>query len=557
MRALDFYSGVGGWSLGLQMAGIDVVQSYERWATANSTNQKNNHHKTSQVDIRTLDLDGLPKKIDFVVGSPPCTQFSLSNRGGGGDHEDGLLDIIRFFEIVDRLNPKKWAMENVPTVAKIIAAETKRGGRLYKFRHLDIKAEILSLDRYGLPQRRRRCIAGNFDFELLKSYANCIPQKTLGDVIRAFASPSFVDPIYGIRISENDLIDHGYEEPLSAEEERINRTAKVAHTVYNSMQFPDPLERPVRTITATSTRVSRESVVIEDVSQPGRYRRLTIRESASAQGFPATFQFFGGSYGQKIRMVGNAVPPLFSFYVGQAILGIEAASLMCPRESISKFKPTNERPSETKLDRAGSKFPLTRRFRFSIPNLRLKSGVRFELANDVSGPEVAWSVRLYFGTSKDIKCLLLHKLLLDKITSRLPRKIASMASAELRSLKTRLSNFDVKKIQEAWRHQAGCESHHPFMLVDSIGDAGARLAQAFQPYSSEAEKLVSTAILTQFGSGKRKEKIVGLEKLSRYAPMILAGILTGATANLALTSTTQKRSPKRVSSKREELVLAA
>ncbi len=219
------------------------------------------------------------------------------------------------------MKPKKWAMENVPSVAQVIAKELKRGGCLYKFRHLGVRVEVFNFEEFGLPQRRRRCIVGNFDFELLKSYSKGIPRKTLGDVVRAFADPSPVDPIYGFKIEPAGVVDHAPEEFLNAEEGRINKAAKTTHPIYNSMQFPDPLDRAVRTITATSTRVSRESVIIEDINSPGRFRRLTIRESASAQGFPATFQFFGNSYGQKIRMVGNAVPPLFSFYLGQALLG--------------------------------------------------------------------------------------------------------------------------------------------------------------------------------------------------------------------------------------------
>ena len=92
-RAIDLYSGIGGWSLGLKMAGIDVVASYEWWDKANRSNQMNNQHTATEIDIRQLCLEDLPKNIDFVVGSPPCTQFSFANRGGNGDIEDGLKDI--------------------------------------------------------------------------------------------------------------------------------------------------------------------------------------------------------------------------------------------------------------------------------------------------------------------------------------------------------------------------------------------------------------------------------------------------------------------------------
>src|SRR5690606_16800778 len=115
-------------------------------------------------------LENLPKEIDMVVGSPPCTQFSFSNRGGSGNIADGLEDIKMFLTIVDHLKPRVWAMENVPRVAKIIEAELREGGALEDFLHLGCVTHIIDMAEYGLPQRRRRCIAGNFDNELLQSY---------------------------------------------------------------------------------------------------------------------------------------------------------------------------------------------------------------------------------------------------------------------------------------------------------------------------------------------------------------------------------------------------
>src|SRR3546814_7966768 len=80
--------------------------------------------------------------------------------------------------------------------------------------------------------RRRRCIAGNFEISLLESYqANARP-RLLGDVIRALKNDIVVDPIFGMAIPREDLIDHVEEDVLNSEEARINRSNKVTHTVY-------------------------------------------------------------------------------------------------------------------------------------------------------------------------------------------------------------------------------------------------------------------------------------------------------------------------------------
>jgi DNA (cytosine-5)-methyltransferase 1 len=284
LRAIDLYSGIGGWALGLQLAGIEVVASYEYWGPANETNFKNNRHQAQTVDIRRLGLDELPADIDIVVGSPPCTQFSFSNRGGNGDIADGMKDIVKFLTIVDYLQPVAWAMENVPRVAKIIEDELHPGGRLRRFRHLNIIPHVINMEDFGLPQRRSRCIAGNFSIDLLAAYASKTSKRTLGQVVTALAAEPVNDPIYGLVLPKNELRDHVIEDALNVEEVRINRANKISHPVYNSMPFPDRLDRSVRTITATCTRVSRESIVIEDPIKTASFRRLTIREKGLGDG---------------------------------------------------------------------------------------------------------------------------------------------------------------------------------------------------------------------------------------------------------------------------------
>ena len=158
------------------------------------------------------------------------------------------------------------------------------------------------------------------------------------------------DPIYGVKISSANLRDHDFEQPLNEEEERINRCNKTLHPVYNKMSFPDPLDQPVRTITATCTRVSRESIVIRDISSKS-LRRLTVRERATLQGFPVTYQFYAPSHGLKLRMIGNAVPPAFSFLIGHAMLGT-------PTEALPNLVDLNQKhvapqpPAPEKIGRA-------------------------------------------------------------------------------------------------------------------------------------------------------------------------------------------------------------
>lgn len=529
LRAVDLYSGVGGWALGLRLAGIEVIASYERWGLANETNFKNNQHQAQTVDIRRLSLTDLPPDIDIVVGSPPCTQFSFSNRGGNGDIDDGLEDIKIFLTIIDHLKPKYWAMENVPRVAKILEQELRPKGRLSKFRHLNIVPKVINMESFGLPQRRQRCIAGNFDFDLLNSYSARMPKRTLGDIVQALAADRVIDPIYGLALNKCDLRDHVTEDALSDEEIRINRASKILHPVYNSMSFPDQLGRSVRTITATCTRVSRESIVIEDQKQPGTFRRLTVRERACLQGFPITFQFYGDSYAQKLRMVGNAIPPAFSYYVAQAFQE-RPAKVVRPLTGHAELLKTPIPPAlDARPDRPGARYPRNRNFRFAIPSLRLKSGVRFDLTNKISGEHVTWEVAFYFGTSKSIQTLTLDDSLHSRVLSRLPGNLRSQVRAELTHLIDFIRHADISNMQKVWSHN-GPGLTRPFMLLDQLDENGLRIRKLLEEYDLLARTLVGQEILLEHGK-KKALALPGLKKLDRNATQILSGLLVGSLAN--------------------------
>jgi DNA (cytosine-5)-methyltransferase 1 len=74
LRAVDLYAGAGGLSLGLSLAGIDVVAAVEHDAWAAET-YAYNHPKTelfcANVDGTKTILTERFKGVDLVVGGPP------------------------------------------------------------------------------------------------------------------------------------------------------------------------------------------------------------------------------------------------------------------------------------------------------------------------------------------------------------------------------------------------------------------------------------------------------------------------------------------------------
>ncbi|MES0058807.1 DNA cytosine methyltransferase [Mesorhizobium sp. M0041] len=526
LRAVDLYSGVGGWSLGLKLAGVEVVASYDIWKPANETNTRNNGHAALTQNLRHLDLAHLPKNIDIVVGSPPCTQFSYANRGGGGDIEDGLKDIKVFLQVVDHLRPKAWAMENVPRVAAILDRELRMGGRLAAFAHLGLSHRTINMEDFGLPQRRKRCIAGNLDFDLLLAYSHGLRRPTLGDVITSLKEDVVTDPLYGIKLKSRDLIDHVIEDGLNGEEMRINRANKVEHPIYNRMPFPDCLDRSVRTITATCTRVSRESIVVRDSTKTDTHRRLTIRERATLQGFPITFQFFGRNYSQKLKMIGNAVPPLFSYYTACALSGLPPEAVSPPSERPLLLNLGAAVPMETPPARTGAVYPSRRTFRFAIPALRLSSGVRFDLTNVSQSDDVSWRVDFVFGTSKSI-----HKLEPGFELLRHVRPLLNglpLVRAEVQHVGEMAAQFDLANMQRVWCHN-GTGTHHPFQLLDALNAAGDRMRLLLSEHQRVAQAIVVDAVKFQ-----HKDKVIelkGVDRLRRNSTVVAAGLLVGSAAN--------------------------
>jgi DNA (cytosine-5)-methyltransferase 1 len=78
---VDIFSGVGGMSIGAEMAGITIAFAVENNIHAAETFKFN--HKNSEVikeDIKKVSFKNLLNKPPFILfGGPPCQGFSLSN----------------------------------------------------------------------------------------------------------------------------------------------------------------------------------------------------------------------------------------------------------------------------------------------------------------------------------------------------------------------------------------------------------------------------------------------------------------------------------------------
>jgi len=539
-QAIDLYSGMGGWTLGCALAGVNVVSSYEWWDEANKTHNINFSTSNNNIDIRLMEPEALPKPgtIDFVLGSPPCTQFSFANRGGNGDIEDGLKDIEKFLEVITYLKPKYWAMENVPRVASVLEEELGLFGRLSRFKELVTSIIVVDMSDYGLPQGRKRMIAGNFPEAILLSYKTKTPKLTLGHVIKALAKSDVIDPNFGITIPQKQLTDNIYESPLTDEEVRMNRDAKSFHPVYNKMAFPDELDRPSRTITATCTRVSRESIIIESQTMGKlEYRRLSPRERGVLQSFPITFQFFGNSYSSKLKMIGNAFPPVMSYYVISSMLEITAKKILLPNEVAYKHPMPSTLPPPVKMEVNARKYPPARKFKAAIPGLRFGSGVRFDFSNHFINESPSWLISFFFGSSKKIRELPLNNSTLDSCFKLLKKEDLRIIESLCDKSFEHFSQINAEDIQSAWIAKKNGVS--PYEIVDVVGKAVFSIRKIISNLKIDDE--IAEFVYNQLSangviSGGRKNKLVtrGVD--------VFSGIIVSSwiNANLPLIRGTKK-----------------
>ena len=526
MRAIDLYSGIGGWSAGLTCAGIEVVEAYEIWPAAMRTYNANLGTDHVVSDVRALVLDDLPPDISLVVGSPPCTEFSYSNRGGGGDIAEGLKDIVKFFEVVRHLQPIAWIMENVPRTAAMIRSGLESDGHpLFQFRDLAPDIEVLDFAAFGLPQSRSRCLVGVFPFKRLRAMQDGQPRRTLGDVIDALESQrNVVDPHWGISLRRNQMTEMEPELPLNGQQLRMNREAKRFHAVYNDMPFPDALDRPSRTVTATCTRVSRESIVVpaDDVQS---VRRLTVRERATLQTFPIAYQFYGKSYSQKVKMIGNAVPPMFAYMVGMAAQGLDGRDRLTGELPAAPLVLPTELPDVTPPHAVGTDYPVRRRFRAALPGLRFKSGMRFQLSNSFDDGDAAWIIDFFFGPSKQVRTVSLDPTLHERLR-RMPFIDAALRAcrAQLEPVRSIVDRYSPEKMQRAWRQSESGPG--PYALVDQLGQAGIALTHVLT--SADRETIANVALAA---CADPAGIIASRDKLAQNAPGILAGLVLGSWFN--------------------------
>ena len=321
IAVIDLYCGMGGFTQGAVEAGATVILSCDFWDEAVKV------HKLNHPGIPCLQLklgspsdwklikkyiDKYPNYHIHLHGSPPCQ--ALSN-ASSTDPSKGMPLILHFLDLVEKLNPDSWSIENVVPMRKRLPEGTP--------------SVVLNSADFGVPQTRRRCIAG---------------EGWLANPSRS--KEEWVSVIQALPHLENELITHlqGYSRTRP-----VMKNGK--HTGVNTPRTPPDgcktLDDPSFTVCASSMNLyklealgsnskrSQDRTILEPSKticgsgnqvgarifnheeKPIKIRSLTIEETLTLQGFNPNFDLsIVKTQKSRWTLIGNAVCPA----VAKAIL---------------------------------------------------------------------------------------------------------------------------------------------------------------------------------------------------------------------------------------------
>lgn len=492
MRVIDFFCGAGGFSEGFRQQGFNIVTGIDRWQPAIDSHNLNHGLNDTTKNVmdfwsqNTADVEEINKILntEFIIGSPSCVSFSMSNKAGKADKTSGVQLIEAYLRVVAvkkhqrKSILKAWYMENVPKSKEHIKRQyTFKNLNLSKWAKtinknpediaLNISGGIFNAGDYGTPQERKRFIVGEWiaDGEFIPPKITHIKHIKSLDIRDKMPKPNsprsskkYIDPNYSsLKIRTNELTDHFYDTGLYEIEWEKAEYLKINHPYMGRMSFPENEDRTCRTITATRSAITREAMIYKsEYSRKGNgeYRSPTIREIACLMGYPYSYQFVG-SEGMKWKQVGNSVCPQMSAALAKAL----RKKMELSEIKMKDLNFTNLDGNYTKINNLNTfkekvfNKPRARRINARFRRHPLKSGnMTVDLMNyhPENKNEIGekWYVAAFFGTGYDHSVKVLQEVDIDKIEKILEMNIPEFNLCRKSMLKKKFSNNNLQKSYE-------------------------------------------------------------------------------------------------------------
>lgn len=299
------------------------------------------------------------KKIDLLVGGPPCQAYSLVGRARSADgmENDPRNYLYKLYcNVLNRYKPEMFVFENVPGLLSANEGQYLKD-MLKQFSQNGYVCElkVLNARNFGVLQNRRRVIligwnkaseTKHFYPDLPESYSDNyivddvledLPELQPGDEKRKYSKGSNAYLQRTEIRTERDLLTWHVARNVRKIDREIYRLQidawnndckrlkytelpKKLQTHNNKSSFLDRFKVVAGDLPASQTMVAH-------ISKDGHYfihpsykqgRSLSVREAARLQSFPDNF-FFEGPRTSAFLQIGNAVPPLMAYKIAKEI----------------------------------------------------------------------------------------------------------------------------------------------------------------------------------------------------------------------------------------------
>ena len=346
---IDLFAGVGGLSYGFsKLPQFNIIAANEIEKDI-SIAYKLNHPDVNMLncDINSLTENVLEealngKKVDIVVGGPPCQSYSTLGKRQMDDRANLFMQYKRVLKI---LQPKAFVFENVVGILSMDK------GNLFKqvqaeFEDLgyNLKYRVLDAVNFGVPQHRERVILVGFKgdnnfvypepthgdglkpYVTLKDAIGDLPVLKSGEKKTKYASDATNE---FLKFARKNCTDSVEEHSAPKNGEHLVRIMEALKDGQSKDDLPEDIRpksgygntyaklwwgKPSTTITRNFACPSSSRCI-----HPRDSRAMSIREGARLQSFPDDYKFYG-SDGMKRLEIGNAVPPLLSMEIAKQML---------------------------------------------------------------------------------------------------------------------------------------------------------------------------------------------------------------------------------------------
>ncbi|WP_289017853.1 DNA cytosine methyltransferase [uncultured Ornithinimicrobium sp.] len=332
---MSLYAGSGGMDLGFVRAGATPV-----WANELNVDAARAYMGQASLGRGHMHVGDIleqswpsPHAAELVVGGPPCQGFSVAGRM---DPEDPRSQhVVTFLDMVERVQPQAFVMENVKALAANRRWEGVRTALSERAKQLGYVTQmwVLNAADYSVAQARERMF-------LVGTRKDLDPPSV----------PRKHDKRLTVRAALQHLPPHGNEgnagicmAKITFAKNPVLRPSPYAGMLFNGQGRPLRLDGASNTLPASMG--GNRTPIIDEVAlrtgsrnwiegyhqhlmaggapyagaTPSQLRRITVQEAAALQTFPPG-TVFSGTQGAQYAQIGNAVPPNLAFAVASSVL---------------------------------------------------------------------------------------------------------------------------------------------------------------------------------------------------------------------------------------------